>query len=104
VVIRIPVIVPVRPVIVENISVLHVLRRAMWVISRVERRAVMVMANLTPRTSFWLGGISIVCFPLPCLIETFFVNAFLIGSVVVFHLLLSCAFWEGSSSAFQEGV
>ena len=75
-----PVIVPVRAVIAEKISLFHLPRNAMWIVSSVERISVMVMVNFTPISRRGSGGIS------RCRIR--FVNAFLIQSFMVGHFLL----------------
>ena len=53
-----PVIVPVRAVIAEKISLFHLPRNAMWVISSVVRISVIVIVNFTPMSRRGSGGIS----------------------------------------------
>ena len=55
---RMPVIVPARPVIVAKTSLFHVCKRAKCAISMAVRLNVNVMANLTPRTRRSLGATS----------------------------------------------
>jgi len=74
------VIVPVKPVIAENISLFHLPRNAMCAISSVERISVIAIVNFTPMTNRGSGGIS------RC--RMCFVNAFLIQSFMVCHPLL----------------
>jgi len=74
------VIVPVKPVIAENISLFHLPRNAMCAISSVERIMVIAIVNFTPMTNRGSGGIS------RCRMR--FVNAFLIQSFMVGHPLL----------------
>lgn len=76
--------VPVKPVIAAKISLFHVCNAIMCVISRAVSVMVVAMANFTPMTRRGSGGISIVRVRL-CMR---FVNAYLIQSFVVFHLLL----------------
>jgi hypothetical protein len=68
----------------EKISLFHARSIARCAISSVVRLRVMVMASCTPVTSLLSGGIVIVF--VWCWMR--FVNAFLIQSVVVGHLLL----------------
>jgi hypothetical protein len=79
-----PVIVPVRAVMAEKISLFHARSIAKWAISSVVRLSVMVIASFTPVTSLLSGGIVVVF--VCCWMR--FVRAFLIQSVVVGHLLL----------------
>ena len=53
-----PVIMPVRAVIAENISLFHLPRNAMWAVSGVDRISVMATVNFTPMTRRGSGGIS----------------------------------------------
>ena len=98
-------IVPTRLVIAVKISLFHLPRKAMWAISSAVKHTVMAMANFTPKTSLSLGGMTIICcFPLRLLYCIDFVKAFLIQSVMVSHLLLSCASGECAFSAHEETV
>jgi hypothetical protein len=79
-VVSMPVIVPVSAFIAANISLFHLPRAIMWVISSVVRISVIVMANFTPMTSLGSGGISRW--------RVRFVRAFFIQSCMVGHFLL----------------
>jgi len=96
-VMNMPVSVPVRAVIDANISLFHLPRNAMWAISRIVRLMVMAIANFTPRTKRSSGVVSVVSLVLRWLVLR--VNAFLIGSFMVHHLLLFYAFCAGAFSA-----
>ena len=75
-----PVIVPVRAVIAANISLFHLPRSAMCVISSVDRISVVATVNFTPITRRGSGGISRWRMRL--------VSARLIQSFMVGHFLL----------------
>jgi len=91
-----PLTVPVKPVIAENISLFHLPRNAMCVISSVERIMVVATVNFTPITRRGSGGIS------RCRMR--FVNAFLIQSFMVFHLFLAFVSGYVGFSAEEEAV
>lgn len=55
-----PVIVPVRAVMTEKISLVHLPRKIMWVICRAVSVMVVDMVNFIPMMSFWLGSIVMV--------------------------------------------
>jgi hypothetical protein len=79
-----PVIVPVKPVIVAKISLFQACSAIMCVISRAVRLMVVAIVNFTMVTKRGSGGISIV----RVRFRMRFVNACLIQSFVVCHLLL----------------
>jgi len=58
--ISMPVIVPVRAVVAEKISLFHVCRIVMWAISSVVSVMVVAIVNFIPMMSFWLGWIVMV--------------------------------------------
>jgi hypothetical protein len=80
-VVSMPVIVPVSAVIAAKISLFHLARSIMCVISSVVRISVIVMANFTPMTKRGSGGISRR--------RVRFVSAFFIQSCMVFRLFLA---------------
>lgn len=84
-----PVIVPVKPVMAEKISLFHLPRNAMWAVSSADRQRVMATANFTPKTSLSSGEISSVCWLVRVVLFcTVLVNACLIQSFMVSHTLL----------------
>jgi hypothetical protein len=74
------VIVPVRAVMAEKISLFHVWRNAMWAVSSADRISVIAIVNFTPMSRRGSGGISRW--------RVRFVSAFLIQSFMVGHFLL----------------
>ena len=89
-------IVPVRAVIAENISLFHLPRNAMCVISSVDRINVIVSVNFTPVTRRGSGGIS--------RFRLCFVSARLIQSFMVFHFFLAFVSGDVVFSAVEEAV
>jgi hypothetical protein len=83
--IRMPVMVPVKPVIAAKTSLFHVPKRAKCAISKAVKLKVRAIANLTPRTRRSLGGTSSAD---AVLSVVFRVNARLIQSDMVPHPLL----------------
>ena len=101
--IKMPETVPIRPEMAAKTSLLHVPRKAMWATSTADKQTVIAMANFTPRTSFSVGGISIISsLPRVPLRVIFLVKAFLRNLLVIFHLLLSFLFWKSMSSTLQK--
>ena len=85
---RMPVMVPAKPVMAAKTSLFHVPKRAKCAISSAVRLKVKAMANFTPRTRRSLGGTSSAD---AVLSVVFRVNARLIQSAMVPHPLLSQA-------------
>lgn len=85
-VIRMPVIVPAKPVMAAKTSLFHVRSSAKCAISRAVRLKVSEMANFTPKTRRSLGGTSSAD---AVLSVVFRVKARLIQSAMVPHPLLS---------------
>ena len=78
---RMPVIVPAKPVMAAKTSLFHVRSNARCAISSAVRLKVNVMANLTPRTKRSLGSTSSVTLAAVVSVVFFFVRAFFIQSV-----------------------
>ena len=90
-------IVPVRAVMAEKISLFHCFSAIRCVISSADRISVIAIVNFTPMTRRGSGGIS------RCRIRL--VSAFLIGSFMVYRLLLFYAFCAtGAFSTDKETV
>src|SRR4030067_2092455 len=85
---RMPVIVPAKPVMAAKTSLFHVRSNARCAISSAVRLKVNAMANFTPRTNRSLGGTS-CCSAFAVLSVVFRVNARLTQSAMVPHPLLS---------------
>ena len=100
--ISVPVIVPVRAVMAEKISLFHVCRIVMWAVCSVVSVRVVAMVIFIPMMSFWLGWIVMVfglCFCVVFMV-IFLVRAFSSQSVMVYHSFLLYALVEGFASAF----